>query len=145
MTSINFLQNGPDSGSERTKSTILFAHGSGAPMDTEFMNFFAEELGRLDHRILRFEFPFMAERRATGKKRPPDRAPKLLQFWLDLIKETPERPLFIMGKSLGGRIASMVADQSAVTGVICLGYPFHPPTTLEKTRTEHLEAIETPT
>ena len=51
----------------------------------------------------------------------------------------------IGGKSMGGRIASMVADDAAVRGVVCLGYPFHPPGKLEKTRTNHLENLRTPT
>jgi len=51
----------------------------------------------------------------------------------------------IGGKSMGGRIASMVADDATVLGVVCLGYPFHPPGKPEKTRTKHLETIRTPT
>ncbi len=114
-------------------------------MDTDFMNVIAEELGNLDYSVRRFEFPFMAERRMTGKKRPPDRAPLLLDFWQSVIKQHSDRPLIIMGKSLGGRMASMVADETKVTGVVCLGYPFHPPGKPEKTRTEHLRDLTTPT
>ncbi|WP_421780331.1 alpha/beta family hydrolase [Kiloniella litopenaei] len=143
MTSIHFLQNGPDKPGDTTKATILFAHGSGAPMDTDFMNYLAEKLGNDGHHVVRFEFPFMAERRSTGKKRPPDRAPKLLEFWRQIISQHPQRPLYIMGKSLGGRMASMIADGVNVTGTICLGYPFHPPGKPEKTRTDHLESMET--
>ena len=53
--------------------------------------------------------------------------------------------LLIGGKSMGGRIASMVADETGVSGLICLGYPFHPPGSPSRTRTEHLEALRTPT
>ncbi|OUS12602.1 alpha/beta hydrolase, partial [Rhodospirillales bacterium 47_12_T64] len=123
MTIINFLDNGPDKG----KATVLFAHGAGAAMDTEFMNTIAETLGKFDYSVRRFEFPFMNERRETGKKRPPDRAPVLLDFWQKVIAQHPNRPLFLMGKSLGGRMATMVADQTNITGIVCLGYPFHPP------------------
>lgn len=144
MTSIHFLQNGPEAALDTNKVTILFTHGSGAPMDTDFMNYFAEKLGNQGHNIIRFEFPFMAERRTTGKKRPPDRAPKLLEFWQEVIDQHPQRPLYIMGKSLGGRMASMIADEMNVTGTICLGYPFHPPGNPEKTRTAHLESAKTP-
>jgi len=108
------------------------------------MNYFAEKLGNDGHHVVRFEFPFMAERRATGKKRPPNRAPKLLEFWQQVISQHPQRPLYIMGKSLGGRMASMVADKMNITGTICLGYPFHPPGKPEKLRTEHLESLNTP-
>jgi hypothetical protein len=53
--------------------------------------------------------------------------------------------LVIGGKSMGGRIATMVADDAAVLGVVCLGYPFHPPGQPDKTRTRHLETLRTPT
>jgi len=141
MTIINFLDNGPDKG----KATVLFAHGAGAAMDTEFMNTIAETLGKFDYSVRRFEFPFMNERRETGKRRPPDRAPVLLNFWQKVIARHPNRPLFLMGKSLGGRMATMVADQTNITGIVCLGYPFHPPGKPEKTRTDHLIEYETPT
>ncbi|KLN62067.1 alpha/beta hydrolase [Kiloniella spongiae] len=144
MTSIHFLHNGPEKALNTDKATILFAHGSGAPMDTDFMNHFAEKLGNSGHHVIRFEFPFMADRRKTGKKRPPDRAPKLLESWREIIVQHPQRPLYIMGKSLGGRMASMIADETTVTGTICLGYPFHPPGKPEKTRTAHLENKKTP-
>ena len=141
MTIIHFLHSGPENG----KATVLFAHGAGAAMDTEFMNSIAENLGNFDYLVRRFEFPFMAERRITGKKRPPDRAPALLDFWKEVITKHSDRPLFIMGKSLGGRMATMIADEANVNGVICLGYPFHPPGKLEKTRTEHLKDLNSPT
>ncbi|MFD2204068.1 alpha/beta family hydrolase [Kiloniella antarctica] len=141
MTIIHFLHNGPEKG----KATILFTHGAGAPMDTEFMKVIAEELGNLGYSIHRFEFPYMTERRLTGKKRPPDRAPLLREFWQKTIDHFTDRPLFIMGKSLGGRMATMVVNEADVSGVICLGYPFHPPGKPEKTRTEHLKDLKTPT
>ena len=56
----------------------------------------------------------------------------------------PEQ-LVIGGKSMGGRIASMVADDLGVRGLVCLGYPFHPPGNPEKLRTAHLEHLKTPT
>jgi predicted alpha/beta-hydrolase family hydrolase len=52
--------------------------------------------------------------------------------------------LFIGGKSMGGRMASMIADELGVRGVVCLGYPFHPPANPDKTRVEHLARLSTP-
>ena len=52
--------------------------------------------------------------------------------------------LVIGGKSLGGRIASMVADEVGARGLVCLGYPFHPPGKPEQLRTKHLENLATP-
>jgi predicted alpha/beta-hydrolase family hydrolase len=50
----------------------------------------------------------------------------------------------IGGKSLGGRIASMLADETGVAGLVCLGYPFHPPGKPDRLRTEHLRTLHTP-
>jgi predicted alpha/beta-hydrolase family hydrolase len=62
---------------------------------------------------------------------------------LDLVG--PASEVVIGGKSMGGRIASMIADEAGVAGVVCLGYPFHPPGKPERLRTAHLETLETPT
>jgi predicted alpha/beta-hydrolase family hydrolase len=53
--------------------------------------------------------------------------------------------LFIGGKSMGGRIASLIADEAKVAGLVCLGYPFHPTGKPEQLRVEHLKSIRTPT
>jgi hypothetical protein len=73
----------------------------------------------------------------------------LRESWHDAIralsgKEGPGS-LVIGGKSMGGRIASMVADEAGVLGLVCLGYPFHPPGQPRKLRVAHLEGLETPT
>lgn len=85
-----------------------------------------------------------------GKQRPPDREPVLLKTWQDVIAAIvntgfPRERLLIGGKSLGGRMASLIADEQAVAGLICLGYPFHPSGKPERLRTVHLRAIKTPT
>ena len=108
-------------------------------MDTPFMEFFAQELSKHGYRVVRFEFPYMAERRTTGKKKPPNRQPILEETWLQVIAQFPTDKLYIGGKSMGGRVASMVADRQQVRGAICLGYPFHPPGKPEKLRIEHLQ------
>ena len=96
--------------------------------------------------MIRFEFPYMQRRRKTGKGGAPDPPRILMQSFLDAIESAGgARKLVIGGKSMGGRIASMVADDAAVRGVVCLGYPFHPPGKLAKTRTKHLETLQTPT
>ena len=135
------IVNGP----EQAQVTIVLAHGAGAGMDTGFMNAFAEGLADGGCRVVRFEFPYMAERRQTGKRRPPDREPILRQTWLDMIASVEAQTLFIGGKSMGGRIASLLADAAGVAGLICLGYPFHPTGKPDQLRVEHLQAIKTPT
>jgi predicted alpha/beta-hydrolase family hydrolase len=114
-------------------------------MNSPFMRIVAEGVAAAGIRVARFEFPYMRRRRETGRGGAPDPPAVLLQSWRDTIEGLgdPER-LVIGGKSLGGRIASMVADEAAVRGLVCLGYPFHPPGTPAKTRTAHLEALTTP-
>lgn len=132
-------------GAENAALTVALAHGAGAPMDSDFMVFFAEGLAARGYRAVRFEFPYMAERRATGKKRPPDRQPKLLECWQSVIDEFGADSLVIGGKSMGGRMATLIADDSTVRGVIALGYPFYGAGRSDKPRVEHLKTLETPT
>jgi uncharacterized protein len=133
-------------GSSRFEDCVILAHGAGAPMDSEFMDDVAVRLAATGVRVVRFEFPYMAERRATGRKRPPNTAQELLTTYREVIEQVGEPSrLVIGGKSMGGRIASMVADAAGVRGLACLGYPFHPPGRPEKLRTEHLEGLKTNT
>ena len=132
-------------GSARAETVVILAHGAGAPMDHPFMEYFAKELSKYKCRVARFEFPYMAARRTTGKRPGPDRAPKLMETWHAVIDAFQDKRVIIGGKSMGGRIASMVADEAKVAGLFCLGYPFHPPGKPEKLRTEHLEKLKTPT
>jgi len=136
-----FLTDGP----EDSSITYVFAHGAGGAMDTPFMTTVAGELGKHGIRVIRFEFPYMAARRTSGKRGAPDREPVLLGTWRDVAAQLGggER-LFIGGKSMGGRMATLVADELHVRGVVCFGYPFHPPGQPTRVRTAHLEAMTTP-
>jgi uncharacterized protein len=135
------LFNGPSNAS----TTIVLAHGAGAAMDTPFMNFFAEGLATHGFRVARFEFPYMASKRSTGKSKPPDREPVLRETWVKVIEELGSEGLLIGGKSMGGRIANVIADGAGVAGLVCLGYPFHPVGKPDRLRVGHLSAIKTPT
>ena len=135
------LIDGPHEG-----QTIVLAHGAGLPMDAPFMTLFATTLSAAGMRVVRFEFPYMQRRRATGKKSPPDRAPILEATWravLDQLGDPSE--LVIGGKSMGGRVASMIADDVGARGLVCLGYPCHPLGKPQQTRVSHLKSIRTPT
>jgi predicted alpha/beta-hydrolase family hydrolase len=125
--------------------TVALAHGAGAAMDTPFLNAFAAGIAQAGIRVVRFEFPYMAGRRKTGKGRPPDREPVLRETWLKVVGELRPKRLVIGGKSMGGRIASMVADEAGVAGLVCLGYPFHPIGKPDRLRVEHLRTLSTPT
>jgi predicted alpha/beta-hydrolase family hydrolase len=137
----DLLFDGPD-GALRT---VVLAHGAGAPMDSPFLERMARGLGARGLRVARFEFAYMKRRREGGRGGAPDPPPVLLQRWRDVIAHLgdPDR-LVVGGKSLGGRIASMIADEAGVAGLVCLGYPFHPPGRSERTRTEHLARLRTP-
>ena len=125
--------------------TVVLAHGAGQGMDAPFMTGFAHGLVQFGLRVARFEFPYMAARR-HGSRRPPDREPVLLDSWRRVIAAlAPPQRLVIGGKSLGGRVASLIADEAGVKGLVCLGYPFHPPRRPERLRTAHLRTLNTPT
>jgi predicted alpha/beta-hydrolase family hydrolase len=138
----DLLIDGPRDG---PAGTVILAHGAGAGMDTDFMNVFAQGLAKYALRVVRFEFPYMAARRDTGKSRPPDREPVLRETWHRVIDSVRSETLIIGGKSMGGRIASLVADEAEAAGLVCLGYPFHPTGKPKQLRIEHLKSIRTPT
>lgn len=127
------------------KARILFAHGAGAPMDSSFMEEVVGLVADSNIEVIRFEFPYMMEKRETGKKRPPDRVEKLIAYFKEQIDEFDDSiPLYLMGKSMGGRIASLILDETDVRGAFALGYPFHPIGKPEKLRVEHLKELSKP-
>lgn len=135
-------------GAEQAAMTVLLAHGAGAPMDSASMTAAAGVLAEAGFRVARFEFDYMAARRSGGRL-PPPRAEKLTPQYLAAIDAlSATGPLIVGGKSMGGRVASMVADalfaQGRICGLLCLGYPFHPPGRPEQLRTAHLADLRTP-
>ena len=126
-------------GPEDSSRIFLFAHGAGGPMRTPFMAKVARGLGERGIRVVRFEFPYMSERRKA-----PDRQPVLLDTWRRVIEDHGGGSrVAIGGKSLGGRMATMIADETNVRGAVCFGYPFHPPGKPAQTRTAHLANLRT--
>ena len=129
-------------------STLILAHGAGAPMDSSFMEEMAARLAAQGVNVLRFEFPYMAQRRLDGGKRPPNPAAKLLECWREVyatVRPYVAGRLAIGGKSMGGRMASLVADELGADALVCLGYPFYAVGKPEKPRVEHLAALKTRT
>lgn len=140
-----FLFDGP----EDAPVTLLLAHGSGAPMDSAAMTAATAALAAEGLRIARFEFSYMAARRIDGSRKPPPKAETLNPEFEAAVAALGARgPLVIGGKSMGGRVASMVADtlhaDGKVAGLVCLGYPFHPPEKPAQLRTAHLMDLKTP-
>lgn len=136
-----------------TAPVLVLAHGAGAPADSPFMELLATALSGQGVTTIRFEFPYMEQRRRDGKRRPPDRKPVLLDHFRKVVAETcgsfdSESGLFIGGKSMGGRMASLLAAESGITdvvrGAVCFGYPFHPPGKPDRWRTDHFQALQRP-
>lgn len=140
-----FLFDGP----EDAPATVLLAHGAGAPMDSAAMTALARALAATGFRVARFEFAYMAARRDGGGVKPPPRADSLVPAYRAVVAALDATgPLVIGGKSMGGRVASMAVDdlhaEGRAAGLLCLGYPFHPPGKPETLRTAHLQGLAAP-
>lgn len=139
---MNIIYNGPNAG-----PLFVFAHGAGAPASADFMEKITDGLVLRGIRVARFNFPYMQQRIDSGTRRPPERAPKLIAQFAALIVDI-DQPMVIGGKSMGGRIASLVAAQSEsdhaanIKGIVCLGFPFHPAAKPETLRTAHFPLIK---
>ena len=141
----DFLITGPASADWR----FLCAHGAGAGMETAFLEAMAKLLAERGVTTYRFEFGYMAARRQGGSRKPPPKAERLIDEYRGAVaKVPPGGPLVIGGKSMGGRVASLLADElhaaRRIAGLVCLGYPFHPPNKPQQLRTAHLEALACP-
>jgi predicted alpha/beta-hydrolase family hydrolase len=127
--------------------TYVLAHGAGAAMDSRGMTDVASRIASRGIRVVRFEFGYMAARR-DGVRRPPPRAETLLDEYRAVLAEVGGR-VVIGGRSMGGRVASMLADEGldagTVAGLACLSYPWHPPEKPAPPRTAHLLDLRTPT
>lgn len=124
---------------------LVLAHGAGAGQRHPFMVSVAQTLAAKGVAVMTFDFPYMRERRKV-----PDRAPVLETAFGEAItvarEWAPRVPLFIGGKSMGGRMATHLGAQGlpGLKGIIALGYPLHPPGKPEQPRVAHLPAIIVP-
>lgn len=141
-----------DRGPANTGIRLILAHGAGAGITSPFLEAMADLLAERGLALTLFEFAYMANRREGGPKRPPPRAEALVGEYRAMVetlgKKYPSQTLVIGGKSLGGRVASLLADElyekKAIAGLVCLGYPFHPPGNPGQLRTEHLQTLHCP-
>jgi predicted alpha/beta-hydrolase family hydrolase len=133
--------------SDRPLAGLVLAHGAGGGQQSRFMIDVSRAMASRGITAATFDFPYLAAGRCV-----PDKAPVLEQAWGDAIaagRAVPAfagLPLFIGGKSMGGRIASQVAAQhvDGIAGLVFLGYPLHPPGRPEQRRDAHLPAIREP-
>lgn len=142
-----------ENGQVRSLPHLLLAHGAGQGMRSPYFDTLSQLLVANGVAVTRFEFGYMAISGQDGKRRPPPRINLLLPEFhaaVDLLRNglPPDQRIVIGGKSMGGRIASMMADElfetGEIAGLVCLGYPFHPPRKLTTLRTAHLERLQTP-
>ncbi|MFT5131915.1 MAG: putative alpha/beta-hydrolase family hydrolase [Gammaproteobacteria bacterium] len=133
------------------KGIFLMAHGAGKGMASPFLEAIANGVVDAGVRVVRFHFPYMEDMLRTGIQKKPNGGRILRQTFAELIEHCVEHEkmsrnkIIIGGKSMGARVASMIADEQKVAGVICLSYPFHPPKKPERIRIDHLLNIQTPT
>ncbi|MBW4933531.1 dienelactone hydrolase family protein [Marinobacter sp. F4206] len=129
---------------------MILAHGAGAPADSPFMEVLANDLEAEGIPNVRFEFPYMQKRREDGRKRPPDRQPRLLESFSQVVEQVRREVgsdclIVVGGKSMGGRMASLLASEyDGIDGVVGFGYPFHAPGKPDKWRTGHFCSLRCP-
>ena len=134
---IKFIKDKP----AQPKARMLLAHGAGAGAESEFMCQLADQLLQHKVEVWRFNFAYMQRFIDTGKRSLPDKLPLLQQLFSQLITECPDDlPLFAGGKSMGGRVASMLSAHNKVRAVVAFGYPFHAPKK-QQWRTEHFATL----
>ena len=122
-------------------------------MTSPFMEEISELLAARGISVTRFEFAYMAARR-EGARKPPPKAERLISEYAEVVASVAKslargQRLLIGGKSMGGRVATMLADdlfrEHRIAGCVCLGYPFHPPKKPDDLRTAHLLKLACPT
>jgi len=136
---------------EPPRAAFVMAHGSGAPMSSTFMEEIAARIADAARfAVLRFNYAYAEIMVRTGGRRPPERRPALdavHEAALGAARERyPDLPLVGGGKSLGGRISTLLAAEGAqLDGLVLLGYPLHPPGKPERLRVEHFPEVTVPT
>lgn len=144
-----------DDGPATAGCHLIFTHGAGAPVTSPVINHLVALLTKAGIRTTRFDFNYMAARRDGGSKRPPPRIEALTEEFRLIVHQVRaathqdrKQKLVIGGKSMGGRIASLIADDlygsAAIAGWFAVGYPFHPAKAPGKLRTAHLEHMQCP-
>ena len=130
------LHDGPAAG----RATVVLAPGAGAGMEHPFLAAVAHGLAAAGLVVVRMDFPYR-----TAGRRAPDRLPVLLEAMRAVVRDHVRTPFVLMGKSMGGRVATMLGDELGARGVVVFGYPFHPAGQPAKLRTAHLATLRTPT
>jgi uncharacterized protein len=126
---------------------MLIAHGAGAGPDSTFMERCRDALAERGVQTLAIEFAYLQQMRREARRRPPPRVDRLVEElarWCDLLSHPDLPPLWLGGKSMGGRVASLLAARDGAAGLVLCGYPFHPPGKPESLRLSHWPLIACP-
>jgi uncharacterized protein len=127
---------------------LLMAHGAGAGQDSTFLERMRDALAERGVQTLAIEFAYLQQMRREARRRPPPRVDRLVEelaHWCDILTHPELPPLWLGGKSMGGRVASLLAARDGAPGLILCGYPFHPPRKPESLRLAHWPLIASPT
>lgn len=132
---------------EDARALLVYAHGAGAGIHHPFMRSTCQRLAARGVATLRYHFPYME---AAGR-RPPDRPPVLVDTVRSAVVKAADLagdvPLFVGGKSMGGRMTSTASAEAVLPGVrglVFFGFPLHPPKLPSVDRAEHLADVEGP-
>jgi uncharacterized protein len=140
-------------GNQSASTLIMLAAGAGAPVTSAWMERMAGLLAEAGLGVVRFDFSYMTARETEGSRRPPPKAEKLIAEYEAAVGSVlgglgTGQQLVIGGKSMGGRVASLAAqglfDARKIAGLVCFGYPFHPPDKPNSLRTAHLTTLTCP-
>ena len=129
------------------RDVLLLAHGAGAGHDSPFLLEWRAALARAGVQTLSFEFAYLREMRAAGRRRPPPRVARLVEemrLWRDVLSQMVPGALWLGGKSMGGRVASLLAAEDGAPGLVLAGYPFHPVGKPERLRLDHWPSLACP-
>ena len=129
------------------KGCLLFAHGAGAGQASDFMRQFATSAAQAGIQLMTFDFIYMQRINMEGRRRPPAKISQLvteMSGWYEKLVAALDLPVWVCGKSMGGRVASLLAAERQVPGVIVAGYPFHPPRSPDKLRLAHWKQVSAP-
>ena len=135
------------------RAMLAFAHGAGAGIEHPFMSDMAQRLAGQGIATFRYHFPYMEARALSGRRRPPDRPPVLVETVRAAVAKAAALadglPLFAGGKSMGGRMTSTAAAEApfpGVAGLVFFGFPLHAPGRPERAaeRSAHLNDVSVP-
>ncbi|MGO2133129.1 MAG: alpha/beta family hydrolase [Halomonas sp.] len=127
---------------------LLITHGAGAGLDSKMLLAYRSALAEEGVQTIGMEFAYLREMRKTGRRRPPPKVECLvgeLTPACDILSQVSQSPLWLGGKSMGGRVASMLAARDGAAGLVLCGYPFHPKGRPDKLRLDHWRQLSCPT